>query len=79
MNKIVLEHYPVSKLPEELREGLPADASVKITVEEEQARQPLTADEMHQHWVEVRKNLKHEVTVEDAVARIRELRDEWDH
>jgi hypothetical protein len=35
MNKIVLEHYPVSKLPEELRQGFEASATVKVVVEEE--------------------------------------------
>ncbi len=33
MNKIVREHYPVSKLPEDLREGLKPDEEVRITIE----------------------------------------------
>jgi hypothetical protein len=37
MNRIVKEHYPVEKLPEDLREQLPEDVKVKITVEVEQA------------------------------------------
>ena len=35
MNKIVREHYPASKLPEDLRRGLSPDATVKIVIEEE--------------------------------------------
>lgn len=77
MNKIVLEHYPASKLPEDLREGIAPEASVKVTVEEE-ARKPPSAQELRRQWLEVRKNLKHEVSLEEAVARVRELRDEWD-
>lgn len=77
MNRIVREHYPVSKLPEELRQGLEPNGSVTVTVEEE-ARKAPSADEMRKQFLEVRKSLKHKVTVEEAVARIRELRDEWD-
>ena len=33
MNKIVKEHYPVSKLPPDLREGLDAGEQVRITIE----------------------------------------------
>lgn len=78
MNKIVLEHYPASKLPEELREGIAASASVKITVEEEQAaRPPMTRDEFLDSLREARRDAPG-VTLEEAVTRIRELRDEWD-
>ena len=76
MNKIVREHYPVSNLPDDLRGGLPIDASVTITVEEE--RKPADREELLRLLTKVRKNLKHHVTVEEAVARVRELRDEWD-
>ena len=76
MNRIVREHYPVSKLPEELREGLEPGASVTVTVEEE--RKPFTQEELREQFLKVRKSLKPKVTVEEAAARIRELRDEWD-
>ncbi len=33
MNRIVKEHYPASKLPEDLREGLAPGAEVTVTVE----------------------------------------------
>lgn len=78
MNKIVLEHYPASKLPKDLRGGIAPGASVKVTVEEE-ARIPLSADERRQQWLDARAQLRKKVTIEEAVARVRELRDEWDH
>jgi hypothetical protein len=33
MNRIVKEHYPVAKLPEDLRESLKPDEAVRITIE----------------------------------------------
>jgi hypothetical protein len=36
MNKIVKEHYPASKLPLELREGIDPGSHVTVTVVEEQ-------------------------------------------
>ncbi|HEY5225874.1 MAG TPA: hypothetical protein VIJ06_03705 [Methylovirgula sp.] len=32
MNKIVKEHYPAAKLPEDLREGLDPAQEVRVTV-----------------------------------------------
>lgn len=43
MNRIVKEHYPVEKLPEDLREGLDPQSSVTITLVPEGAG--LTAKE----------------------------------
>jgi hypothetical protein len=37
MNKIVREHYPISKLPEDLREGLDPNGMAVITVTPEAA------------------------------------------
>jgi hypothetical protein len=34
MNRIVRDHYPAAKLPEELREGIDPSADVIVTVEE---------------------------------------------
>lgn len=75
MNRIVREHYPVSKLPEELRQGLKPDGSVTVTLEEE--RRPFSREELLASFREARQDARG-VTVEEAVARIRELRDEWD-
>ncbi|MGD9656807.1 MAG: hypothetical protein AB7U61_04065 [Methylocystis sp.] len=47
MNKIVREHYPAAKLPQELREGIDPRATVTITVEAEACPEKvLTLDEM---------------------------------
>lgn len=39
MNRIVKRHYPVSKLPPELREGIEASGLATVTVEEELHRE----------------------------------------
>mgnify|MGYP000904163437 CR=1 FL=1 len=77
MNKIVLEHYPASKLPQELRGSIALGASVKITVEEESLRRTMTREDLIKSFRDARAKAKG-VTLEEAVARIRELRDEWD-
>lgn len=83
MNKIVREHYPVENLPEDLRRLVGAAQSVKIEITEdiEGARTPLTRDEA----VALMRQSQREhaargtsVSSEEAVRRIRELRDEWD-
>ena len=38
MNRIVKEHYPASKLPEDLRAGMNPAATVTVTIVEEQKR-----------------------------------------
>ena len=73
MNRIIREHYPVEKLPRELREGLAPDARVTITIETEpQPESIMTLEEMFA--------LRRDVfaSPEEAVAHIRALRDEWD-
>jgi hypothetical protein len=36
--KIVVEHYPVERLPEELRRGLTTGETVRVTIEPEVAK-----------------------------------------
>lgn len=76
MNKIVREHYPASRLPAELREGIASGASVRVTVEEE-VRTPLGREELIKLMREAQANAS-VTTLEEAVQRIRRLRDEWD-
>lgn len=38
MNRIVREHYPVERLPEDLRVGLPREAFVTVTVQADRKR-----------------------------------------
>ncbi len=78
MNRIVLEHYPASKLPEDMRGDIDASALVKVEVEvEEVPKKRMTLEELTSMIDKARKG-KPDVTSEEAVARVRELRDEWD-
>ncbi|MGY5778141.1 hypothetical protein [Rhizobium sp. LEGMi135b] len=95
MNKIVLEHYPVSKLPEDVRDRLQGDApTVRLVIEDDEKsgasssspfafveRENVVADNLEnllRRYREHPENFSGKVTVEEAVARIRKLRDEWD-
>jgi len=75
MNKIVREHYPVERLPEDLRRSLPEAATVRLTMETDQPSLP-----PGRIWIEDVLRRKSEITAssDDPVERIRELRDEWD-
>ena len=48
MNRIVKEHYPASKLPDDLREGLAPGAEVTVTIVEEEppSEKVLSLDEL---------------------------------
>jgi hypothetical protein len=72
MNKIVREHYPASKLPADLREGLGPDAKVTVTIEtDERPEAVLTLDEILAMRRPVFKS------GEEADDFVRKLRDEW--
>lgn len=82
MNKIVRENYPASKLPEDLREGLDPGSTVRVVIEAgEPPGKPRTT------FSELKKIIDHlksqpdfkPVTANEAVQRIRALRDEWDN
>jgi hypothetical protein len=76
MGRVVREHYPASRLPEELRGTIASDASVKIIIEEEPSKAP-SREHLMELMNQARRNATG-VTLEEAVQRIRELRDEWD-
>ena len=72
MNKIVKEHYSVSKLPEDLRAGLDPGAEVTVTVEQvDKPEKVMTLEEMFAARRTVFKS------PEEIVRHIRSLRDEW--
>ncbi|MFG1378716.1 hypothetical protein [Xanthobacter autotrophicus] len=73
MNRIVREHYPVEKLPEDLREGGSGDANLRVIVE--QLPKPASEARLRELLALARKI---EPIGDDPVQRIRELRDEWD-
>ncbi len=74
MNRIVREHYPVSKLPAELRPSEDPDASVTITIEIEEKRpeKVMTLEEIFSLTGFRRRSAK------EIDAEIRKQRDEWD-
>ena len=81
MNRIVREHYPVEKLPEDLREGLAAGQQVTVTVEPEkvavvdtEGSQGATAN-LFSRYRRLRRH--HFDTAEDVQAHIAALREEW--
>lgn len=79
MNRIVKKNYPVEKLPADLKEGLPIGGYVDVTVEETPSSSlPRSGEAFLAELDEIRKDLKHPVTAEESVERIRKLRDEWD-
>lgn len=87
MNKIVREHYPVENLPADLREGLAEGSTVRVVVEMEgdlasapdpKPRKMMSVQESMEMIRRYREANPERVDVEEAVARIRELRDEWD-
>ena len=79
MNKIVREHYPASKLPDDLRGVVPAGGSVRVTVESQNTPPKKPLRQIMAEVDAARKSGEWKTTtVEEGVARIRELRDEWD-
>jgi hypothetical protein len=97
MNKITREHYPVSKLPEELRKEFAGFETVTL-VGEKGAENPVDEPATGYHdYDEMMADIKPmtlaelladreahpekysgNVTPEEAVARVRAIRDEWD-
>lgn len=78
MNKIVLEHYPLSKLPADIQDAVGGDGSVRVTVEKEFLK-PLSAEEVVARLRAEKSDPNFKgTTMEEAVARIRSLRDEWE-
>lgn len=79
--KIIREDYPADRRPEDLRAGLGDVTRVRVTVEAE----PAVTDK-RKRWKEIEALIDQlhrspgfkPVTSDEAVARIRELRDEWD-
>ncbi|MFG1412709.1 MAG: hypothetical protein ABII76_09695 [Pseudomonadota bacterium] len=74
MNRIVREHYPVEKLPEDLRESVTSRTTVRVVLEDDI---PAAASAGHfTKWQNARRS--HFESSEEIVAHVRALRDEWD-
>jgi len=79
MNKIILEHIPAAELPEKLRPGINPAANVTLTVQEETQARIKSPAELRQMIKEARNaSGSPGISTDEAVARIRALRDEWD-
>lgn len=74
MNRIVKEHYPASKLPEDLRQGVDPAAIVTVTIVEEERRpeQVMSLDEIFSLRGFRRRSAA------EIDADLRRQRDEWD-
>lgn len=70
--KIVIEHYPAHKLPEDLRRGLEELGHVRVTVESEDVDRPTPLTS----FIGSAKGCY--LSPKDAVTGIRSLRDEWE-
>lgn len=77
MNKIVKQHYPIDKLPEELREGLPKHASARVTVEVEVENSPADHD-MSLEDIFALVPAADRLSTTEIRLRIEGLRNEWE-
>jgi hypothetical protein len=79
-DKIIHENYPVERLPQDLREGMGDGARVRVTIERaDDGAKRAVWNEIRTHMNELhRSGALTPVTTEEAVRRVRELRDEWD-
>lgn len=81
MNKIVREHYPVERLPEDLRRLVPdaEEVTLEITVAGRTGTRLASGAETAELVRKLRENNTGRTrTMADIVSDVRELRDEWD-
>jgi hypothetical protein len=75
MNRIIREHYPASKLPEDLRVGVDPAARVTVTVVEEDAKPPEKVMSLEEIWALRAPPFR---TAQEIDDELRRDRDEWD-
>lgn len=75
MNKIIRERYPVSKLPADLQEEVGEAKYVHLVIDVKEPAPP-SRGKLMELMSQARKSAPG-ITTEDAVARVRALRDEW--
>jgi hypothetical protein len=75
MNRIVKEHYPASRLPEDLRQGVDPAAIVTVTIVEEEATSPEKILSMEEIWALRAPPFR---TAQEIDADLRRQRDKWD-
>ena len=74
MTKVVKEHYPASKLPDELRLGIDPDGHVTVTVVEEE-KQPALVMTLEEIFAARQPPY---LSASDIDDRINRSRDRWD-
>jgi hypothetical protein len=74
MNRIIREHYPASKLPEDLRAGVDPSATVTVTIVEEEKR-PEKVMSLEEIWALRTPPFRSAKEIDDDLRR---QRDEWD-
>jgi hypothetical protein len=77
MNRIVRNHVPARDLPENLRADIAPDALVTVTIEEER-KSPGMAELLSMLEGEAMSREREPISIEEAVRRVRALRDEWE-
>jgi hypothetical protein len=79
MNKIVREHYPAAKLPEDLRREIGAGKRVTITieVEDDANEKKRSGDDWFSRYEHLRRGTFH--SLDEVNEHVSALRDEWDH
>jgi hypothetical protein len=75
MNKLIREHYPASKLPEDLREGVDPGSIVTVTVTVETLQPPDHVMSLEEIFASRRPPFR---SAEEIDTEIRRQRDEWD-
>jgi hypothetical protein len=74
MNRIIREHYPASKLPDDLRAGVDPSSTVTVTIVEEEKR-PEKVMTLEEIFALRRPPFR---TAEEIDEDLRRQRDEWD-
>jgi hypothetical protein len=74
MNRIIREHYPASRLPEDLRAGVDPSATVTVTIVEEEKR-PEEVMSLEEIWALRVPPFRTAQEIDDDLRR---QRDEWD-
>jgi hypothetical protein len=74
MNRIIREHYPASKLPEDLRAGVDPSATLTVTIVEEEKR-PEKVMSLEEIWALRAPPFRTAQEIDDDLRRDR---DEWD-
>lgn len=73
MNRIVREHYPASRLPDDLREGISPASRVTVTITKEETP-PQRVMTLAEIFATRRPPFR---TAEEIAGAIRRSRDEW--